>query len=81
MEANKKAFGEGTQTWGYHQMRIPEDEYRVLCMILPDLNSTDAEERRVAWQKFANSNLAEAYRLVQKPSKIKRSNKHKIIIN
>ncbi len=48
--------------FGAHLLSIPELDYYVLIERFPELKSLDAEIKRKAWIKFANSPLAEQYR-------------------
>ena len=48
--------------FGAHLLSIPELDYYVLLERFPDLKSPDAEIKRKAWIKFANSPVGEKYR-------------------
>jgi hypothetical protein len=78
--ASRAIGGKGTQTWGEYQMRIPENDYHTLMVLIPELNSKDKDIREKAWKQFAESPLANAYRMVRAPSEVKRSNNNKIIV-
>lgn len=79
-ERNKKALGEGTQSWGFHQMRIPEADFHKLVRINPDLVSKDAEIQQKALDELFNSELGRSYRIARSEHQVKRSNKNNIII-
>lgn len=74
-------MGKGGESFGEYTMRIPEQDYRTLMVLLPDLQAQNAEVREAAWKQFAESPLANAYRMARSPQQVRRSNKHKIIIN
>lgn len=48
--------------FGAHLLSIPELDYYVLLERFPDLKSPDAEIKRKAWIKFANSEVGAKYR-------------------
>jgi hypothetical protein len=61
----KDAFGKGTQTWGRHFMRIPEDDWAALCRINPDLNSKDPKVSSAAMLEFEKSDASLPYRVTK----------------
>jgi hypothetical protein len=48
---------------GYLALNIPEQDYRVLMVRFPDLQSCDAEIKHKAWQKFLRDPRSEPYKV------------------
>src|SRR6478736_2171511 len=61
----RDAFGQGTQTWGRHFMRIPESDWHALCRINPDLNSRDPKVSSAAMLEFERSDASIPYRVTK----------------
>lgn len=49
--------------FGYAALSIPELDYYVLVIRFPELNSTDAETQKRAWQKFCRDDASLPYRV------------------
>jgi hypothetical protein len=47
-------------------LRIPELDYAIITRRFPDLMSPDHEIKRRAWVKFAQSSLADPYRVTDR---------------
>ena len=66
---------------GYVALRIPDEDWPVLKVLFPDLESKDHEIRLRAWKKFEASPIAEPYRVQKRsPAQVKRSANHRIIV-
>jgi len=50
-------------SFGRMMLSIPEDHRRILGLLLPDLDSKDAQERTNAWKRFMKNPLSKPYRL------------------
>lgn len=53
-------------------LSIPELDYYVIIERFPDLKSPDAEIKRKAWIKFANSEVGQLYRVKDRPTRIRK---------
>ena len=62
---NPEAFGKGTQTWGRPMLRVPVEDWRVLCALNPALESKNAAEFSAAWLAFERSDASLPYRLTE----------------
>ncbi len=66
---------------GYVALRIPTDDYKVLRVLFPDLESEDPQIRLKAWKALEASEVGDKYRVQERsPLQVKRSNNHGIIV-
>lgn len=62
---------------GYVALKIPETDYKVLCMVFPELKDTDPTVRLAAWKNLEASELGDKYRVTQRsPNQVKRATRH-----
>ncbi len=59
------AFGQGTQTWGRHFMRIPIADFPKLEKSHPDLFSKDSQVSSAAMLEFERSDASLPYRVTK----------------
>ena len=60
-----------TMEWA---LTIPPADYQVLMLLLPELQSKDAQVRDQAWRAFIKSDLSEPYRVRRHRSKMVMNN-------
>lgn len=85
LESNKKLRDgiESSRTLddGFVEFRFPSwFEIKSLMIKYPGLASTDADERRKAWNEFRWSADSEPYRVVRSPLQVRRDQKRGVII-
>lgn len=61
---------------GYVALKIPEDDFKVLKVLYPDLLSKDNAIRLAAWKKLEASEIGDKYRVTKRsPAQVKRATK------
>lgn len=60
---------------GFVEMRIPEDDWPVLCAMY-GLDATEHHELEANWKRFRNSPIAEQYMVVDAPATVQRKIRH-----
>lgn len=79
---NKKAFGEGTQSWGF-AVRLPKTVVDALSIKFPQFNAKDPDVRQMAWKVFFETEIGRFYMNQsgqRTGSQLKRANDNKIIV-
>lgn len=62
---------------GYVAFRIPEQDFKVLRVLYPDLVSKDNETRLKAWKRLEASAIGERYRVTARsPQQVRRASRH-----
>lgn len=66
---------------GYVALRIPTEDWKVLRILFPDLQSKDHAIRLAAWKKLEASEIGDKYRVTRRsPNQVRRANNHRIIV-
>lgn len=57
---------------GYVALKIPEHDYKLLCVLFPELRSKDPVVRLAAWKNLEASEMGDKYRVTKRsPRQVK----------